>query len=289
MDQVSTYVLAAALCIIMLGMGLSLVTDDFKNIFRYPKAIFIGLLNQLVFLPLIAFGIVTLLPMKPEIAIGVMILAACPGGPTSNLISFMAKADLALSVSLTALSSLITIVTIPFMVNFALTYFLDQGQEIQLDVLQTIAQIFVIVVIPIAIGMGIKKKKPVFADKMGRPVRIASGIILGVIILGIVLKERAHFVEYIEKAGLATLALNLFTMGVGYLTAKALKLNRKQGYSIAIESGIQNGTLAITIAVVLLGNTAYAIAPAVYSLLMFFTGFFVVWLSLRNDKKETSV
>lgn len=288
MDQVSTLVLAAALIIIMLGMGLSLVIDDFRNIFRNPKAVFVGLVNQLIILPLIGFGIVTLFPMQPEIAIGVMILAACPGGPTSNLISFMAKADLALSVSLTALSSLITILTIPFMVNFALTYFLDEGQVIKLDVVQTITQIFAIVVIPIVIGMTIRKYRPVFAERMGKPVRIASGVILAVIILGIVLKERAHMVEYFKKAGLATLALNLLTMGVGYLSAKAFRLSRKQGYSIAIESGIQNGTLAISIAVALLGNTAYAIAPAVYSVLMFFTGFMVVWLSTRKSTEHSS-
>lgn len=288
MDQVSTIVLAAALFIIMLGMGLSLVFHDFKNIFRNPKAVFVGLVNQLIFLPLIGFGIVTLFPMQPEIAIGIMILAACPGGPTSNLISFMAKADLALSVSLTALSSLITILTIPFMVNFALTYFLDEGQVIKLDVVQTIAQIFVIVVIPIAIGMTIRKYKPAFAEKMGRPVRIASGVILAVIILAIVLKERAHMVEYFKMAGLATLSLNVLTMGIGYLTAKLFKLGRRQGYSIAIESGIQNGTLAISIAVALLGNTSYAIAPAVYSILMFFTGFAVVWLSTRKHGKSSN-
>jgi BASS family bile acid:Na+ symporter len=288
MDQVSTLILAAALIIIMLGMGLSLVIDDFRNIAKNPKAVFVGLVNQLILLPLIGFGIVTLFPMEPEIAIGVMILAACPGGPTSNLISFMAKADLALSVSLTALSSLITILTIPFMVNFALTYFLDEGQVIKLDIVQTIAQIFVIVVIPIFIGMAIRKYKPDFAARMGRPVRIASGVILAVIILAITLKERAHMVEYIQKAGLATLALNMLTMGVGFLTAKMFNLSRKQGFSIAIESGIQNGTLAISIAVALLGNTSYAIAPAVYSVLMFFTGFAVVWLSLKKDKAVLS-
>ncbi|MGK0252023.1 MAG: BASS family bile acid:Na+ symporter, partial [Gammaproteobacteria bacterium] len=180
MDQVSSLVLAAALIIIMLGMGLSLVIDDFRNITKNPKAVFVGLINQLILLPLIGFGIVTLFPMEPEIAIGVIILAACPGGPTSNLISFMAKADLALSVSLTALSSLITILTIPFMVNFALTHFIDEGQVIKLDIVQTIAQIFVIVVIPIFIGMLIRKYKPAFAGRMGRPVRIASGVILAV-------------------------------------------------------------------------------------------------------------
>ena len=263
-------------------MGLSLITADFKNIIRYPKAIFIGLMNQLIILPLIGLAIVLVFPLQPEIAIGVMLIAACPGGPTSNLISFMAKADLALSVSLTALSSLITILTIPFIVNFALTWFLDEDVVIQLNVLETIAQMIVIVVIPIGIGMIIRRHRPNFANRMGKPVRIASGVILAIIIIGLVIKEREGFTEYFRQAGFATLLLNVATMLLGFGTAKLFKLERRQAFSIAIESGIQNGTLALTIAIVLLGNTNFAIAPSVYSILMFLTGGVVIFLSLRK-------
>jgi len=287
MDSTATIVLASSLIIIMLGMGLSLQTADFKRIIQYPKAIFVGLLNQLVLLPLIGLAVVLLFPMDPEIAIGVMILAACPGGPTSNLVSFMAKADLALSVSLTALSSIITILTIPFIVNFALTYFLEEGKIIELNILETIVQIFIIVVVPITIGMLIRRYKPDFARKMSKPVKIGSGILLVLIIAGIVIKERAHMTDYFQQAGLATLVLNAGTMIVGYFSAKLFSLKGPQAFSIAIESGIQNGTLAITIAVVLLNNTAFAIAPAVYSLIMFLTGGVVIYLSLRNSKAVT--
>lgn len=272
MDTASTIILAASLIIIMLGMGLTLLVSDFKRIILDPKAIFIGLTNQLILLPLIGVGIIYLFPMQPEIAIGIMILAACPGGPTSNLISHLAKADLALSVTLTALSSLITILTIPFIVNFALENYLGAGQVIELNVLSTIAQIFIIVVIPVFIGMFIRNYFPRFALKMAKPVRIASGAVLGLIIVGLVLKERANFIAYFEQAGLATFLLNVITMGVGYFSAKIFGVRNEAARSIAIESGIQNGTLAITIAVVLLKNTAFAIAPAVYSLLMFVTG-----------------
>jgi len=284
MDSLSTIILAGALVIIMLGMGLSLQTTDFKRIFLYPKAIFVGLTNQLIILPLIGLAIALVFPMQPEIAIGIMILSACPGGPTSNLISHLAKADLALSVTLTALSSLITILTIPFIVNFAMEKFLGAGEFIELNVLSTIAQIFIIVVIPIIIGMLVRKFRPVFADKMGKPVRIASGIVLGLIIVGLVVKERANFVVYFEQAGIATLLLNVITMGVGYFSAKLFGLKRKASRSIAIESGIQNGTLAITIAVVLLENTTFAIAPAVYSLLMFVTGgVLIYWFNKQGE------
>ncbi len=285
MDNLSTIILAGALFIIMLGMGLSLQTTDFKRILLYPKAIFIGLTNQLILLPIVGFLIAIALPMNPEIAVGIMILAACPGGPTSNLLSFLAKGDLALSVSLTALSSVITISTIPFIVVFASEYFLGTGQEVQLNILQTIGQIFVIVLVPIAIGMAIRNVKPAFATKMGKPVRIASGVVLALIIVGIVIKERAHFGDYFQQAGIAALLLNILTMGIGYFSAKLFRLATRQAISISIESGIQNGTLAITIAIVLLQNTSFAIAPAVYSLLMFITGGVMVYFFNRKASK----
>lgn len=284
MDKVSTIILASSLIIIMLGMGLSLVIDDFKRIVLYPKAIAVGLVNQLILLPIIGFSIAVLFPLSPEISIGIMILAASPGGPTSNLITHLAKGDTALSVTLTALSSFITILSIPIIVNFALVHFLDQGQVIKLDWFQTVIQILVIIIIPISIGMLIRRYKEGFALKMAKPVRKASGIVIALVIVGIFIKERANFVSYFQQAGLATLALNVTTMVVGYYSSKLFKINTKRAISISIESGIQNGTLAITIAVVLLGNTAFAIAPAIYSLLMFFTGGLVVYLATKRRK-----
>ena len=272
MNSSSTVILAIALFIIMLGMGLSLVKNDFTRILKYPKAIILGLVNQILVLPLIAYLLLSIYPTSPEIAIGVMILAACPGGPTSNLIAHLAKGDTALSVSLTAISSLLTIITIPIIVNFALTKFLEVGQIIQLPIFKTIVQIFAIVIIPISIGMMIKAKRPEFATNMAKPVRTASGVVLILVITGIILKEKAHIIPYFKQAGLITLALNICTMAFGYFSSKLLRLAPKQAVSISIESGIQNGTMAIMIATVLLSNTAYAIAPAIYSLIMFGTG-----------------
>ena len=170
--------------------------------------------------------------------------------------------------------------------NFALSYFLEENAEIELNILQTIGQMLVIVILPIVVGMFIRGRAPEFALRMGKPVRIASGVILVLIIIGLIIKERANFTSYFQQAGLATLLLNIATMLVGFGTAKLFKLERRQAFSIAIESGIQNGTLAITIAVVLLGNTAFAIAPSVYSVLMFLTGGFVIFLSLRKQPKS---
>ncbi len=287
MDKASTIVLASSLIIIMLGMGLSLVMDDFKRIIVYPKAILVGLVNQLIFLPLIGFGIAVGFKLAPEIAIGIMILAACPGGPTSNLIAHLAKGDTALSVTLTALSSFITILTIPFIVNFALEHFLEKGEMIRLDVMDSIKNIFIIIIIPIVIGMLVRRYAPEFSKKMGKPVRIASAIVLALVIIGIVIKEKENFVSYFQQAGIAALLLNLISMVVGYLSSRLLRIMDRRAISISIESGIQNGTLAITVAVVLLGSTEFAIAPAIYSLIMFFTGGVVIYLGLRKDKRRT--
>lgn len=285
MDQLSTIILGASLFIIMLGMGLSLVADDFKRVLIYPKSVIVGLVSQLVLLPIIGFGVASLFDVRPEIAVGIMILAACPGGPTSNLIAHLAKGNTALSVTLTAFSSFITILTIPFIINFALEQFMDQSEFIKLDVIQTILQVMVIIIIPIVIGMMIRKYKAAFALKMERSVRIASGVVIMLVIVGLCVKEKDNMLPYLQEAGLVSLVLNVVTMFVGYRVAKLFSLNDKAAVSISIESGIQNGTLAISIAVVLLNNTEFAIAPAVYGLLMFLTGGVVIYWSSRKFAK----
>lgn len=290
MTSTSAIVLGASLIIIMFGMGLSLTPADFKRVLVYPKAMLIGLVNQLILLPAIGFALILLFPVQPEIAVGLILLAACPGGPTSNLITHLAKGDTALSVSLTAVSSMITVFTIPFIVNLGLITAMGQETAFQLNVLQTIGQVFIIVIIPVSLGMLIKAKKTAFANRMDRPVRIASAIVFVLVIVGIVVKERANIVSYFEQAGLLALALNLATMLTGYYMAALFRLNRPQEVSISIESGIQNGTLAISIATVLLGNSAFAIAPAIYGLIMFFTGgAMIYWANRRSAKVVETV
>lgn len=279
--DIGTIILAISLVIIMFGMGLSLVKDDFVRLFQYPKAIIIGLLNQIILLPIIAYVLISLMNVGPDIAIGVMILSACPGGPTSNLITYLAKGDAGLSISLTTLNSLITIFTIPFVVDFALTQFLNADEMIQINKLQTIIQIFVIVIIPVSLGMALKHMKPVFADKMSKPVKIASAIVLFLVIFGLVLKKKEDLIPYLQQAGWTTLALNVATMLIGLLTAKIAKLNLAQSLTISIESGIQNGTMAIAIASGILMNDNYAIAPAVYSLIMFFTSGVIIAFGMK--------
>lgn len=277
MDDKSALFLGFALMIIMLGMGLSLTLDDFRRIFKHPLAVITGLFIQIVLLPLLAFGIAFTFALPDFVAAGLILLAACPGGPTSNLITHLAKGDTALSVSLTAVSSFITILTIPFVINLGLENFYQAHQEIHLDVADTIKKTFLICILPIVLGMVIRRVKPDFAKKSDKPVRIASSLLLVAIILGIVLKEKENIVTYFAQAGLASLALNVGSMSLGFFGSKLLRLNTAQAISISIETGIQNGTMAIAIAIGILGQSELSITPGVYSLIMFMTGGAVIF------------
>jgi BASS family bile acid:Na+ symporter len=285
MDAVSNAILALSLIIIMFGMGLSLRMRDFAAVFLRPKAIIIGLVCQLIVLPIVGFTLIKIFTLQPDIAIGVIILAACPGGPTSNLITHLANGDTALSVSMTTACSFITLLTIPFIINLGLQEVLGAGTSIQLNILQTILQVFIIVIVPIALGMLLKSKHPIFSLRMQKPVKRASGIFFVVVLLAVIIKERELLFSSLDEAGLVSLSLNLVTMAIGYGLGYLFKLSLKQRISITIEGGIQNGTLGISIATILLNNTAYAIAPAVYGIIMFLTaGLFIFWSSRQTGK-----
>jgi BASS family bile acid:Na+ symporter len=265
-----------SLAVIMFGMGLSLRVEDFKRILIYPKAVGIGLLNQLVLLPIIAFGIAKAFSLPPELAVGLMILAVCPGGATSNLITHLAKGDSALSITLTAFSSLITVFSIPFLVNFSIAYFIPGGEAKQLEVVGTVVSVLFITLIPVALGMITLAKAPRLAEKWDQPFRKISILFFVVIVGAAILKERENLVQYFIEAGPAALALNLSTLALSFAMAKWTGLPFRQGLTIAIESGIQNGTLGITIAATLLVNSVMSIPSAIYSLLMFGTAALVI-------------
>ena len=265
-----------SLAVIMFGMGLSLRIEDFKRILIYPKAVGIGLLNQLIFLPIIAFGIANLFELPAELAVGLMILAVCPGGATSNLITHLAKGDAALSITLTAFSSVITVFTIPFLVNYSIGYFIPGGEAQQLEVVGTVVSVLFITLIPVTLGMITLAKAPELAQKWDQPFRKISTVFFVIIVLAAILKERENLVQYFIEAGPAALALNLSTLAVSFAMAKWTGLPFRQGLTIAIESGIQNGTLGITIAATLLVNSVMSIPSAIYSLLMFGTAALVI-------------
>ena len=270
--------LPISLAIIMFGMGLTLVVNDFKRLFAYPKEVIIGLSNQLVFLPLIGFLIILLFDLNSSMAIGIMILSLCPGGPTSNLITQVARGNIGLSVTLTALASLITVFTIPIILSKAITYFTGETDiVIELPIVQTMIQILVITVIPVSIGMLIRKKNEAFAARMERPMRIASTVLFIIIFLLVMFANKDLIVQAMKEVGLATLLLNLSTMTLGYLTAKVFSIKGKSQISITIESGIQNGTLAFVIATTILNNVEMGLPTGAYSIWMFITGGILMW------------
>ncbi|MBD2138212.1 bile acid:sodium symporter family protein [Anabaena sp. FACHB-1237] len=272
----TTFVLPTALGIIMLGMGLSLELKDFKRVTEFPKSIAVGLFSQLFILPIIGFLIAKTIPMQPEIALGLVIVAICPGGPSSNLITFLAKGDVALSVTLTAFSSIITVVTIPLLGNLAYEHFIGETAQIALPIGKTILQIFLMTLLPISVGMSIKQMFPQVANSLEKTTNIFAALFLAIIIILLVIREWNRLPEFIFQAGLGVIMLNTISMLAAFNISKLFNLNLHQKICIAIEVGIQNGTLAIAITAGLLNNQNMAIPAALYSLFMNITGFIAI-------------
>lgn len=265
-----TVFLPIALGIIMLGLGLSLTIEDFKRIVKYPKAAFIGLFCQMILLPVVCWGIAVAFGLAPALAVGLMLLAASPGGATANLYSHLSDGDVALNITLTAVNSLLSLFTLPLIVNFSLLYFVGAEQSIPMQ-FGKIVEVFAIVLLPVSVGMMIRRFAPSFADKMDKPVKLASAILLVLVIAGATLKEKDNLVSFIQQIGLPVLVFNLLSMLVGYTVPLLLRVERRQAIAIGMEIGIHNGTLAIYIALNVLQDSAMSIPPALYGLLMFFT------------------
>lgn len=272
----TTFVLPTALGIIMLGMGLSLELKDFKRVTEFTKSIAVGLFSQLFILPIIGFLIAKTIPMQPEIALGLVIVAICPGGPSSNLITFLAKGDVALSVTLTAFSSIITVVTIPLLGNLAYEHFIGETAQIALPIGKTIVQIFLMTLLPISVGMSIKQMFPQVANSLEKTTNIFAALFLAIIIILLVIREWNRLPQFIFQAGLGVIILNTISMLAAFNISKLFNLNLHQKICIAIEVGIQNGTLAIAITAGLLNNKNMAIPAALYSLFMNITGFIAI-------------
>lgn len=272
----TSVVLPLSLFIIMLGLGMSLVVDDFKRIVVYPKAVAVGLTNQLVLLPLVGFGLCFAFGLSPIMAVGLMLIAACPGGATSNLITHVSRGDTALSITLTAVSGAITIITIPLILVFAIGYFEPAAgvgaEQVEAPIGDIIAQLVAITAVPVTIGMLIRHFKPDFADRMDKPARIGSALIF-VFVLAVVIISEWETIEthFINLSGV-TASLNLITMALGFATARLFALDMRRAVTISIESGIQNGTLAIVVATSILKVGDIAVPGGIYSLIMFMSG-----------------
>lgn len=271
--------LPLALGVIMLGLGLGLTVEDFRRVARYPRAVLTGLTLQVLVLPWAAFALALAFGLPPALAVGLMLLAASPGGATANIYSHLARGDVALNITLTAINSLLCLLTLPIILNLALEYFLGAGQYVPPPV-RKVVEVALIIVLPVALGMAIRAFAPRASRRAEKPVRLLSVVVLVLLIAAAVLQSRDVLLEYFAVVGLACLLFNLASMGVGYAAPLALKLPRRQAIAISMEIGIHNGTLAIFIALNVLQDAAMSIPAAVYSLLMFFTAAaFAFWLN----------
>ncbi|NNH35241.1 bile acid:sodium symporter family protein [Acinetobacter sp. NIPH 2377] len=263
-----TILLPLALAIIMIGLGLELTLKDFARVAQQPKVVFIALFCQLVVLVSIAFIICKVLALPPLLAVGLMLLAASPGGSTANLFSYLFKGDIALNITLTAINSVMAAFTLPFIVNFSIQYFMNDGQQISLQ-FGKILQVFAIIIIPVGIGMLIRHYAPHFTAKLNKPLRIFAVSFLVLIIIGAVVKERHQILEYLAQVGLATVSFCLCSLMIGYFVPRLLGINSAQARACAFEIGIHNSTLAMTIALTIMASSTIAIPAAVYSIFMY--------------------
>jgi BASS family bile acid:Na+ symporter len=259
--------LPIALAIIMFGLGLSLTTDDFRRVSRTPKAVAVALVLQVLVLPAAAFGLVKGFDLAPLLAVGVMLLAASPGGTTANLFSHLFRGDVALNITLTAINSVLAALTIPIITNLAIDHFDAQG-DLGLQ-LGKVVQVIAIVLIPVTIGMVVRRRSADFAARADRPVRIFSIAVLVIVSAAALLGEREHLADYMQQVGLVTGIFCLVSLTVGYGGARLLRLDQRQAIATAMEVGIHNTTVALTIALSVLDSTEVAIPIAVYSVLMY--------------------
>jgi BASS family bile acid:Na+ symporter len=289
-STLTAVLLPLALGVIMLGLGLSLTVADFTRVVAYPRAVLVGLICQMVLLPGVCFVIAKNSGLSPELAVGLMLLAASPGGVTANLYSHLAKGDVALNITLTAVNSVLAVLTLPLIVNFSLEYFLGETRAVPLQ-FGKVAQIFVIVLGPVSLGMLLKKKWPPLSEKLNKPVKLLSAIFLVLVVLATTYQERAMIGTYFQQVGVAALVFNLASMCLGYFLPRLFRLSREQAIAIGMEIGIHNGTLAIAMASSpqLLNNSTMAIPPAVYSIIMFFTAALFGWVVNASRRAQPAV
>jgi BASS family bile acid:Na+ symporter len=259
--------LPVALAVIMFGLGLSLTGGDFRRVARTPRAVVVALALQVVVLPVVAFGLVTVFGLEPLLAVGVMLLAASPGGTTANLFSHLFRGDVALNVTLTAINSVLAAVTIPLITNLAIDHFEADG-ELGLQFAKVV-QVVAIVLVPVAIGMAVRRRSAGFAARADRPVRIFSIVVLVVVAVGALLGERENLADYLRQVGLVTGLFCLASLTLGYAGARLLRLGERQAVAVSMEIGIHNTTIALTIALSVLDSTEVAVPSAVYSILMY--------------------
>jgi BASS family bile acid:Na+ symporter len=276
---ISSVLLPASLGIIMLGLGMTLHPSDFARILRQPKPVLIGLGVQMLLLTAICFGLCLLLNLPPELAVGMMLLAAAPGGASANIYSHLAGGDVALNITLTAVNSLLCLLSLPLIVGFSLAYFMAADQAVP-PPFGKIIEVGLIILVPVALGMGIRRTWPQWSDRVEKPLRLFSVLLLALLVVLTMVQQWRLLAEYAAIIGLACVLFNVLSLLIGYAVPLVLKLSRRQAIAIAMEIGIHNGTLALFIAFTVLENSVMAVPAAFYSISMFITaGLFAAWLN----------
>ena len=282
MGLVSDVFLPLALAFIMFSLGLSLTTNNFLKIVQKPKDFFIGAFSQIIILPIVALLLVMIWPLSPELSIGVMLIAAAPGGATSNIITSFAKGDVALSVSLTAIISLLCVISIPFTLLISLNILTDSTFKISISIIDIAFQMFAIVTIPVILGMLFRKFLLSFSIIFEPIAKKISSALFIIVLLGAILTQKNNIIIYFSQAGLITFVLNVLMMFIAFYIAKFFLLGKAQSKTIICEVGLQNGTLAIVVATSVFGGGLYLIPAATYSLIMFASSLIYIYFARKN-------
>lgn len=280
-NLITTLLLPMVMAIIMFGLGLHLTIKDFTRVAQMPRPVFVGLAAQLLVLPPLAYGLCVLFALPPPLAVGLMLLAASPGGATANVFSYFARGDVALNITLTAINSVLALITLPFIVQWAMQHFLGEQAYVPPPV-QKIIEVAAIVIIPVSLGMIVRAKARPVAARLERVIRPLSLVLLLALVAFSVVKESDMLRANAGTIGLVCLLLNLLSLAIGYASARLARIEPRQAIAISFEVGVHNGALAILIALSVLGESAYSIPPAVYSLLMYFTAAALVLWFRRN-------
>ena len=277
MNFVTNVILPLALAFIMFTLGLGLSISDFSNVFKKPKNFLIGLISQFFFLPIVGLILVIIWPLPIEIAIGVMLIAAAPGGVTSNILTYFARGDVALSVSLTAVMSLLSAVSVPIVLAISIELIGDSSLPESISLTGIALSMFLIVTLPVLLGMGVRSFLNSLTLKIEKSARFISTLLFILVLLGAILAEKENVVSYFAQTGLVVLALNIIMMLIAFYWSGFFGMGISQKKAIAIECGLQNGTLAIFVGTSVFGGGLYIIPAATYSLVMYLTSLIFIY------------
>lgn len=283
--------LPLALAFIMFSLGLTLVVDDFRRVFTRPKAMLIGLIGQMLVVPVFAYSVARIWNLAPEMAVGLMILAACPGGVSSGLLTHLARGETALSISLTAVTSIAAVATVPLIVDFAMRQFMDSGLSVDFPLLKMVRGVFLLTTVPVLVGMGLKAWRPNMALRLERSTGRVATVLFVLIVLATFVSQRQVLIDNFSSIGPAAMMLNFLVLGAGFGMGAAGRLRRRDRIAVATECGLQNAALGIFVAANVMQSPSMTVPSVVYALLMNFgaVGFVLLMRSTRSDDTGNAI